>query len=71
MKNLLLSIIAINLTFLSANLYLKSVEPVQAEVSPYQIEEAIKNALDYCSIEKSYSDVYYFSCWWWIFLMKT
>ena len=62
MKNILLSIIAINLTFISGNLYLKSVEPVQAEVSPYQIQEAIKDALDYCSIEKSYGDTYYFSC---------
>jgi hypothetical protein len=62
MKNILLGVIAINLTFISGNLYLKSVEPVQAEVSPYQIEEAIKDALDYCSIEKSYGDVYYFSC---------
>ena len=33
MKNLLLCIIAINLTFISFNLALKSVEPVQAEVS--------------------------------------
>ena len=30
MKNILLGIIAINLTFISANLALKSVEPVQA-----------------------------------------
>jgi hypothetical protein len=32
MKNLLLGIIAINLTFISANLALRSVEPVQAEI---------------------------------------
>ena len=31
MKNILLGIIAINLTFISANLALKSVEQVQAE----------------------------------------
>ena len=31
MKKLLLGIIAINLTFISANLALRSVEPVQAE----------------------------------------
>ena len=31
MKNILLGIIAINLTFISANLYLRSVEPVLAE----------------------------------------
>ncbi len=31
MKNLLLGIIAINLTFISANLALRSVEPTQAE----------------------------------------
>jgi len=30
MKNILLGIIAINLTFISANLALRSVEPVQA-----------------------------------------
>ena len=32
MKNILLGIIAINLIFISGNLYLRSVEPVQAEV---------------------------------------
>ena len=31
MKNILLGIIAINLTFISANLALRSVEPAQAE----------------------------------------
>jgi hypothetical protein len=33
MKKLLLGIIAINLTFISANLALRSVEPVQAKVA--------------------------------------
>ena len=33
MKNILLGIIAINLTFISANLALRSVEPVQADVA--------------------------------------
>ena len=37
MKNLLLGIIAINLTFISANLALKSVEPVQAQLSQSDI----------------------------------
>ena len=43
MKNLLLGIIAINLTFISANLALRSVEPVQAEdqLSTYEVEDII------------------------------
>ena len=36
MKNLLLGIIAINLTFISFNLALKSVEPVQAQANNIQ-----------------------------------
>ena len=44
MKNLLLGIIAINLTFISINLTLRSVEPVQA--SSYDI----KNALNGCDL---------------------
>ena len=50
MKNILLGIIAINLTFISANLYLRSVEPVQAQVSEYEIRGAIKTALTDCNI---------------------
>ena len=46
MKNILLGIIAINLTFISANLYLRSVEPVQAEFTTYDV----KNALRQCWI---------------------
>ena len=43
MKNILLGIIAINLTFISGNLYLRSVEPVQAEDqrSLYELEDFI------------------------------
>ena len=43
MKKLLLGIIAINLTFISANLALRSVEPVQAEDqrSLYELEDFI------------------------------
>ena len=36
MKNLLLGIIAINLTFISANLAFRSVEPVQAQANNIQ-----------------------------------
>ena len=36
MKNILLGIIAINLTFISFNLALKSVEPVQAQANNIQ-----------------------------------
>ena len=61
MKNLLLGIITINLTFISVNLALKSVEPVQAEVNRYDIESAIQYALDDCVLNAS-GDDYYFSC---------
>ena len=44
MKNILLGIIAINLTFISANLALRSVEPIKAS------EYDITNALNSCSI---------------------
>ena len=56
MKNILLGIIAINLTFISANLYLKSVEPVQAEEqrSVYEIEDIIEDC-------RPYGDVYMYS----------
>ena len=51
MKNLLLGIIAINLTFISGYLFLRSVEPVQAELTDretYQIKVAVKEALEEC-----------------------
>ena len=56
MKNILLGIIAINLTFISANLYLRSVEPVIAEVNYYDIKEAVEDGLDGCYIRESFSD---------------
>ena len=55
MKNILLGIIAINLTFISANLYLRSVEPVQAQIGGMSYDltiKAVKNALEEC---KTYS----------------
>ncbi|SVC87185.1 uncharacterized protein METZ01_LOCUS340039 [marine metagenome] len=61
MKTLLLSIIAINLTFISFNLAFRAVEPIQAEVSRYDIESAIQYALDGCDLIGS-GDNYYFSC---------
>ena len=56
MKNILLGIIAINLTFISANLYLRSVEPVQAELSQTQLQVTIEEALNYCRLDKIYDD---------------
>ena len=49
MKNLLLGIIAINLTFISINLTLRSVEPAQAEdqMNRYEIERIIENCRVY------------------------
>ncbi len=49
MKNLLLGIIAINITFISAYLALSSVEPVQAEeqLSKRQIENIVEDVLYY------------------------
>ena len=44
MKNLLLGIIAINLTFISFNLALRSIEPVQASASD------IKRGLNGCNL---------------------
>ena len=61
MKTLLLSIIAINLTFISFNLAFRTLEPVQAEVNRYDIEAAIQYALDECDLIRS-GDNYYFSC---------
>ena len=45
MKKILLGIIAINLTFISANLALRSVEPAQAEdqLSTYEVENIIED----------------------------
>ena len=47
MKNILLGIIAINLTFISANLALRSIEPVQAEDqrSQYELQSLIKRTV--------------------------
>ena len=47
MKNILLGIIAINLTFISANLALRSVEPVQAEDqrSQYELQSLIERTV--------------------------
>ena len=59
MKKLLLGIIAINLTFISANLALRSVEPVQAEdqLSRYEVENIIED----CSVR---GDVWLYSDDW-------
>ena len=59
MKNLLLSIIAINLTFISANLALRSVEPVQAEdqLSTYEVEDIIED----CDVRGYVEDGYLYS----------
>ena len=63
MKNILLGIIAINLTFISANLALKSVEPVQAQLSVYQVEDAVQDALEGCHMYAMGSpERYYFNC---------
>ena len=64
MKNILLGIIAINLTFISANLYLRSVEPVQAHydktfqtiMNTTEVELAIKNALSNCRLSGDWDD---------------
>ena len=47
MKNILLGIITINLTFISANLALRSVEPVQAEDqrSQYELQSLIERTV--------------------------
>ena len=44
MKNLLLGIIAINLTFISGNLYLRSVEPAQA--APQRSDHELKRFIE-------------------------
>jgi len=54
MKNILLGIIAINLTFISANLYLRSVEPVQAEMFRDGTISAVKRALVQCETYSQY-----------------
>ena len=48
MKNLLLGIIAINLTFISANLALRSVEPVQAE--DQRSKREIERIIERCTV---------------------
>ena len=64
MKNLLLGIIAINLTFISFNLALRSVEPVHAEVggmdyydlrTDYDFKKAVKHVIDgNCYVDSDY-----------------
>ena len=58
MKNILLGIIAINLTFISGNLYLRSVEPVQAEeqLSRYEVENIIEDC-DVYMWSENYGDI--------------
>ena len=67
MKNLLLGIIAINLTFISFNLALKSVEPVQAEVggmdySDLRRDRDFKKAVKYVISGNCYVDSDYVYC---------
>ena len=54
MKNLLLGIIAINLTFISFNLALRSIEPVQAhtavDAEMDEIKDGLKEVLNTCRI---------------------
>jgi len=61
MKNLLLGIIAINLTFISFNLALRSVEPVQAETYRSDIEYVVHRMLNTCWLNPS-GDRYYMKC---------
>ena len=58
MKNLLLGIIAINLTFISINLTLRSVEPAHAEdqLSRYEVESIIEDCEVYMWSEQ-YGDI--------------
>ena len=56
MKNLLLGIIAINLTFISGNLIFKSVEPVYAE--DQRSKYSIRTIIEDCSVK---GDVYIYS----------
>ena len=53
MKKILLGIIAINLTFISANLYLRSVEPAYAE--DQRSKSSIRRIIENCSVR---GDVY-------------
>ena len=57
MKNLLLGIIAINLTFISANLALRSVEPVQAhtavDAEMDEIKDGLKEVLNTCKVKSN------------------
>jgi len=67
MKKLLLGIIAINLTFISFNLALKSVEPVQAEVggmdySDLRRDRDFKKAVKYVISGNCYVDSDYVYC---------
>jgi hypothetical protein len=59
MKNLLLGIIAINLTFISANIALRSVEPVQAE--DQRSKREIKRIIESCVVTGFVDDVYLYS----------
>ena len=59
MKNILLGIIAINLTFISANLALKSVEPVQAE--DQRSKREIERIIERCDVTGYVDDDYLYS----------
>ena len=53
MKNLLLGIIAINLTFISLNLSLNSIEPLQAEeqIDRTELQYIIRQTVEaYCEV---------------------
>ena len=67
MKNLLIGIIAINLTFISFNLALRSVEPVQADVggmgySALRNDWAFQNAVKHVISGNCYVDSDYVYC---------
>ena len=53
MKNLLLGIIAINLTIISINLTLRSVEPAYAQLSSYTIESAIDGCFNFATLSRN------------------
>ena len=59
MKNLLLGIVAINLTFISANLALRSVEPVQAE--DQRSKREIERIIERCDVTGYVDDDYLYS----------
>ena len=63
MKNLLLGIIAINLTIISINLTLRSIEPTYAQITSYEIRNGVQKGLDGCNLyEFAASNGYSFSC---------